>query len=373
MNTLQLPPLYSQENRKWLLFSLIFSLFYFLPPLLFDGSISTVHWLAMIAAYLVFIAMTIYTGSSQTEQAPYRIAALLTLCFFTSAITPGTNALFGFSMYFAAYYLPRKQSLAALALTIVLIITAFFIWQRHPLFIGIAIFLSIGLFTLSTMLRKEFIHTLKERRSTEDIQKLATIAERERISRDLHDLLGHSLSGIALKAELAEKLLAAKNYEQAQAQIHSVAQLTRQALSEVRESVVGLKKRGLMGELETLRQLLTSAGFDTNIDAENVNINAIYPQQESALIMIVKEAGTNILRHSKGDKVRVTLSGGSKDFVLQVWDNGASNTRREGNGISGMRERCNALHGALQVAHTEHGTTITATLPTAQNAGESHD
>lgn len=362
MNTLQLPPLFSRDNYKWLLLSLLYSLFYFLPALLAPTAKVT-YWLAIIIAYAAFIAMAIYTGKSATPQAPYRIIALLALCFAISFFAPGTNALFGFAAFFAAYYLPRKIALAIFALAIGLIVIAFLWWQRHPLFIGIACFLCFMLFGFGSLLRKDIIHAMNEQRSADDIQKLTAIAERERIGRDLHDLLGHSLSSIALKAELAEKLIAAKNYSDAEAEIHSVAQLSRQALAQVRASVAGLKQRGLMAELDTLRQLLESAGFDTHIDSATIDLAALNPTQESALIMLIKEAGTNVLRHSNGNQLELKLCCNDKDVSLRVWDNGKADAISAGNGISGMQKRCQDLNGKLQICQDDNGTTLTATLP----------
>ena len=113
---------------------------------------------------------------------------------------------------------------------------------------------------------------------------------------DMHDLLGHSLSSLALKSELSEKLIEKGNIELAQQEISEVAELARSTLSEVRQAVTGLKLQSLNGGIEKLSEQLQHLGFKTTLDVAPIQVDA---SMESTLLMLCKEWVTNILRHSQ--------------------------------------------------------------------------
>ena len=119
------------------------------------------------------------------------------------------------------------------------------------------------------------------------------------------NLLGHSLSSLALKSELAEKLINKGKSEAAQSEIQQVAQLARQTLSEVRQAVTGLNKQSLKSTISELSDELTNLGYETE---QNIQIPTLSAKTESTLSMLCKEWVTNILRHSSGNKVFVEIS-----------------------------------------------------------------
>ena len=106
----------------------------------------------------------------------------------------------------------------------------------------------------------------KLRLAQEEVERLAKLAERERIARDMHDLLGHTLSVVVLKSELAQKLMS-RDPAKAMQEMAEVERISRQGLAEVREAITGYRSSGLAAEIEHVRETLTAAGIDTTIEA----------------------------------------------------------------------------------------------------------
>ncbi|MCV6626644.1 MAG: sensor histidine kinase, partial [Cellvibrionaceae bacterium] len=316
--------------------------------------------------YGVFLALYSWGIKSNSRQAIKPIGAMLLLSSLTTLLTPGTNAIYGYSVFLAAYYLPWRQSALLLALTLALELSAFiYLYSEYPIYLRIALFLTVALYINGILLRKDMHHRFIQERDQNKIEQLATIAERERIGRDLHDLLGHSLSSIALKAELAEKLLQAEDQTASAAEIKQVAKLARQALSEVRESVAGLKTKGLEAELKQLCEHLYTAGFNSQCSNQLGRISA---DVEASLILMLKEACTNIIRHSQGDQARLELLSQGRNIVLKVWDNGQAANIERGNGLAGMAERCQQLGGQLDISSSANGTELSLVLPLLEEA-----
>ncbi len=199
----------------------------------------------------------------------------------------------------------------------------------------------------------------KLRKANEEIEHLATVAERERIARDLHDVLGHTLSVITLKSELAGKLME-RDPERAGKEIREVEQISRQALSDVRDAIRGYRSKGLAAELALAKSTLETAGVTVQCDAATtMKLPAV---QETVLSLAVREAVTNVVRHAGARSCRMRLEQQNGTCRLEIQDDGRGSSNGEGNGLKGMRERVEMLGGTLQRS-TESGTTLTITLP----------
>jgi two-component system sensor histidine kinase DesK len=197
------------------------------------------------------------------------------------------------------------------------------------------------------------------RKANEEIEHLAKVAERERIARDLHDVLGHTLSVITLKSELAGKLID-RDPERAGREIREVEQISRQALSDVRDAIRGYRSQGLAAELAQAKSTLETAGLTVQCDAATtVKLPAV---QESVLSLAVREAVTNVVRHAQAHTCRMRLEQENGSCRLEIHDDGRGSSSAEGNGLRGMRERVEMLGGTL-LRSTEAGTTLTITLP----------
>jgi two-component system, NarL family, sensor histidine kinase DesK len=198
------------------------------------------------------------------------------------------------------------------------------------------------------------------RKANEEIEQLAKVAERERIARDLHDVLGHTLSVITLKSELAGKLID-RDPERAGKEIREVSEISRQALSEVRDAIRGYRSKGLAAELAQAKTTLETAGLTVQCDAAStVKLPAV---QESVLSLVVREGVTNVVRHAQARSCRLRLEQHNGTCSLEIEDDGLGSSGEEGNGLRGMRERVEMLGGTL-LRDTRSGTKLTITVPT---------
>jgi two-component system sensor histidine kinase DesK len=208
------------------------------------------------------------------------------------------------------------------------------------------------------------------RKANEEIEHLATVAERERIARDLHDVLGHTLSVIILKSELAGKLME-RDAQRAGKEIHEVEQISRQALSEVRDAIRGYRSRGLEAELAQAKSTLETAGvaanFEVKFEAARVPLPAV---QESVLSMAVREAVTNVVRHAHAHTCSLRLEQRNGSCHLEIEDDGRGGFQNEGNGLRGMRERVEMLGGTL-TRNSQAGTRLAITVPLKGSAPKS--
>jgi two-component system, NarL family, sensor histidine kinase DesK len=177
----------------------------------------------------------------------------------------------------------------------------------------------------------------------EELARAAVAEERLRFARDLHDLLGHSLSLIALKSELAGRL-AELDPARARAEMADVEAAARRALAEVREAVSGYRQIGCALALAEARAALSAAGITLRAPAA---VPALPQAVDAVLGWVVREATTNVLRHSGARTVTVELAVG-EEAALTVTDDGRGSGAPPGAGLSGLVERVEGLGGRLE-------------------------
>jgi len=194
-------------------------------------------------------------------------------------------------------------------------------------------------------------------------QRLTQMAERERIARDLHDVLGHTLSVITLKAELAGWLLTQPNgHERVSKEMADVERIAARALADVRETILGEQAETLVAELQRAADTLRTAGIALACVDEHSRIDAT---QERILCLALREAVTNIVRHANARSCHVRLQTEPDGHVLEVRDDGRGGSFREGQGLKGMRERAEAGGGSVS-RDVSAGTRLTVRLPLLQ-------
>jgi two-component system sensor histidine kinase DesK len=206
--------------------------------------------------------------------------------------------------------------------------------------------------------------------SHEEVRRLAALAERERIGRDLHDLLGHTLSMVALKSDLAARLLD-HDPAAARSEINQVSRVARDALSQVRRAVSGIRAAGIAAELASAKLLLETDGvtFDYRLD-DGFAGSALPAGVESALAMTVREAATNIQRHARAHRAEAVFAMEGGEAVLSIADDGRGGAIVPGNGLNGMRERIEGLRGRLRIEAGDGdggGTRVEVRVPRAAN------
>lgn len=207
--------------------------------------------------------------------------------------------------------------------------------------------------------------------ANEIISQLIVIEERQRIARDLHDTLGQKLSLIGLKSDLAQKLVSNKP-DTAISELEDIQQTARTALKEVREMVSEMRGLKLEDEMIRVKQLLEAAGIHFEIDGIST-VKNIPLYIEHVLSMCLKEAITNVVKHSKATVCKVSIRNIADEWEINVEDNGIGIqekiTSHKMNGLQGMRERLDFVNGSLGMINA-NGTSITIKVPQIKNQTE---
>jgi two-component system, NarL family, sensor histidine kinase DesK len=281
----------------------------------------------------------------------------------------------------------------------VLVITAcylFFSWISHfglgnTLAVALPVLL-IGLAMIGFRLQMRLMHELAQARET--VAKLAANEERLRLARDMHDLTGQSLSMITLKSELAakrlSKLSASAERDAVLTELDDIGRVSRQTLHDIREAVSGYRRPTLAIEVITARNALEAAGVGLDDDPElTLRSGTFDPDTEAVLAWCLREAVTNVIRHSRARHCRIRLTERPGELSLEVADDGHGFTRPDeddqpgsaspaGSGLRGVSERLSAVGGSLSLgpATNGHGFRLAATVPaTAETtaAGTGHN
>lgn len=332
--------------------------FFFIDPVVSHASFRL--WLFDCIGALIFICL--YFGLFFLEN-PLSLAHVVGMVVLGVVYRPynfGSNTFF----IFAAAMLPfcvQTQAVSWIGLFAIGVIGAVQVVLMHGggwiwfWYSGFPVLIGAG----NTFFAERNRMNRRLRKANEEIEHLATVAERERIARDLHDVLGHTLSVITLKSELAGKLIE-RDPQRAAKEIHEVEDISRQALTDVRDAIRGYRAKGLAAELAQAKSTLETAGLTVQCDAATtLKLPAV---QESVLSLAVREAVTNVVRHAHATTCRMRLDQQNGSCRLEIQDDGRGGSSSEGNGLRGMRERVEMLGGTLSRA-TESGTTLTITLP----------
>ncbi|MBV8529584.1 MAG: sensor histidine kinase [Candidatus Dormibacteraeota bacterium] len=226
--------------------------------------------------------------------------------------------------------------------------------------------LTAGLGVMMVFWRRMFTLLIELNKAREEVARLAVSDERLRIARDLHDVLGHSLSVITLKAQVARRTMDT-DLEGARAAIGDVEQVSRDSLRELREMVAGYREQSLSGELRGAAEVLAAAGIELDVQQTAEHIPKA---TEGALAWAVREGVSNVLRHSHARRCRITISEANDGVRFEMFDDGvgtrdrAAESNGSGHGLRGLRERMAKVGGTLDAgAVPGGGFRIAASLP----------
>jgi two-component system, NarL family, sensor histidine kinase DesK len=314
-----------------------------------------------VPIFLYFHLCTYFYGGPHRGRLRY-IAGTFALGYALAPFNPAGLGYLIFGFFSLSFTVPTRIAWRLIGLSIVL-----FVGELALLGHDSNIVLSVGLpgvllgisavYTAYTAEQQRHL-----RRSNDEIMRLATLAERERIGRDLHDLLGHTLSVVALKSELARKLID-RDLDAARNEIGEVERVARDALSQVRTAVSGIRNTALAAELSAATSLLEAQGVKVKCETEHVQLPH---DRETALALSLREATTNIRRHSGASGVTIRVKQESAAVVVEVADDGRGGRIVPGNGLNGMRERlCNVGGTLLLESGKDGGTVLRASVPAA--------
>ncbi|MEU4201883.1 sensor histidine kinase [Streptomyces sp. NPDC045470] len=336
-----------------------------------DGGMSPAHELLGCAGLLTFVAVYFVVLFRHMAHRPVKnplvrsavavIAALAVL--LSSVLGPNWLVLFTFVGVAVAVTQPFGVSRWAIpALTATLVLVGLRYEDIHAYLFAYALPCLLSGFAMVGV--QYLIRTTKElREAREEVARLAANEERLRLARDLHDLLGHSLSLITLKSELAGRMLPGEPAGAAQ-QVADIERVSRQALVDVREAVTGYRRPRLTVELAGARAALRTAAITADIDpAVEQEHRGLAEDGEGALAWALREAVTNVVRHSGAGRCEVLLTeeweaDERRYLCLSVVDDGTGPPRggsHDGNGLSGLRERLALTDGRLETGAAPGG------------------
>lgn len=206
--------------------------------------------------------------------------------------------------------------------------------------------------------------------ANEQIKDLVKREERQRIARDLHDTLGHTLSLITLKSQLVEKLIV-KNPERASAEAKEITQTSRTALRQLRELISDMRMITVEEELEQIKAILQAANVELEVKQE-ASASSLSPIEQNIVGMCLREAVTNVVKHSKATTCTVSVLESQGELILKVEDNGIGLADRshDGNGIRGMKERIALIDGFVELGTINPGTLLTVKVPVVIRTGK---
>jgi len=352
-----------QDEHKWMpIIWLPFMIWFFLDPIW--NHPTPLHWIGNTVFGLIFIWLYLYSFSRPEPKRLYAIVAMFVMAgLVVNYQNAAVTTLLIYAIAAGAFTVSRPRMLVLLAIALALLGL-----DVHNLHLPVGLWGWMLLVIIVVGIANHMgalAHCASEqlRKADAEIEHLAKVAERERIARDLHDLLGHTLSLITLKAELARKLVD-RDPQRAKEEMLDVEHTSRAALADVREAISGYRGQGLAAELVQARKTLETAGITVNAEVSELPLS---PAQEKVLALALREAVTNVVRHAQAQQCRVRLQQEKNLCTLEIADNGSGADAPEGNGLRGMRERLEALGGSLQ-RQTSAGTRLVIQLPLACTA-----
>lgn len=194
----------------------------------------------------------------------------------------------------------------------------------------------------------------------EHINLLLAENERNRISRDLHDSIGHTFVMLKLKAELAEKYLDKNNIEAAKKELQEISEISSTSMTETRSIINKLKHRSITEELKVITDIMTMA--DISLDIKNNMTTLPSELVEWTITMVLKELTNNVIKHSKANKCNININESSNNYTIIVSDNGRGFENIDGKELSSIRDRIKLVNGVIDITSKKFPTTIKVTI-----------
>ncbi len=332
-----------QHKMRW--GHLIYLGFYFIPPFLQPTSL--LQWLGILLLLVVFLIVYLKTESAPLSQRWYWLMGMVLIASLATPLNSGSMTMFAFVGFYIGFWCRGVVYPIALVLLLSWQGYLLWLWWWQPVYWlqAYAAIVTLGVSISGRVEQMRQQHLKQLERSNAELELMATQLERERIARDLHDLMGHSLASIALKAELTEVWLDQQQYSLVKRNLVELQQLARHSLIQVRETITGYRQQGIHVVLPMLLAQLRSNGWQCHIDA---NFNTFAQHCPEDMELILTELCTNLLKHSNGNQMWLKLDRAGEQWQLQFKDNGDCFAINPGNGLRGISERLQAIGGELQ-------------------------
>jgi len=296
------------------------------------------------------VYLTVWPSGGRPSQSPRWVILAVLGVTLAGLLGPGSIGVLMYVLISGAAVLPTNRAFLLLWITMAGMALYTGLSKQGTQWSEIIVFGSITLMMIALMGNVRAIRALQAAR--DEVARLAVADERSRIARDLHDVLGHNLTTITVKASLARKLLERGQREPAAVEIGDVERLSRQALTDVRATVSAQRRVSLPEELAGARAVLTAAGIEPVLPQASEDVR---PEYSEVFAYVLREAVTNVVRHSGASRCAVSLGAS----WLDVTDDGTGLTSTvegpTGNGLNGIRERLSPLGGSLRVGRAPGG------------------
>lgn len=348
------------DMRFYAWLNLVWAVFVPITPLFAEGAFPDWFWPTWIslAVFLVLYFRTFHRRVH--ESALWYALAIALLGYVVTPFNSGAQTYIVYAVAFFAFVPDLRFAVRLMAVTVIAFAVEWWLLGFPWIYSTTALVVGPVIGGMNLVYRRNQQRNAELKLSHDEVRRLAALAERERIGRDLHDLLGHTLSLITLKSELANKLFE-RDPGAAKREMVDVERVARDALAQVRRAVTGIRAAGLAAEMASARLLLESNGVRLSYDFADVPLPV---EIETVLAMTVREAATNIQRHAGARSARVTLEAQDGRLVLRIEDDGRGGAIVPGNGLSGMRERLAGIGADLRVdSGRGRGTVLVASLP----------
>lgn len=319
----------------------------------------TVQLLATGVTFTLFLLTYFASFRLQGTRLLVSIVVMVAIGVASAPIGGGWTAFAVYPAMQAARIRPRRRATLAVLATILTFLLAGLAWGQ-PLFWWLPSLMVPTLLGGAALSREAFYERTRALlRTQEEVRRLAGIAERERMARDLHDTVGRTLTLVALRADLVSRL-AMHDGEAARAEARLIAAEARAGLQEVSAALEGQTGGSLAKEVGASAAALATAGVDAQLRGDAARA----PRDAGALLaMTLREAVTNVIRHANATRCVIGLEVGGDSVRLTVADDGTGGPIEEGNGLTGMRQRLFAAGGSMALVERRPGTALIATVP----------
>ncbi|MFC4010317.1 sensor histidine kinase [Nonomuraea purpurea] len=311
---------------------------------------------ALLLAFVASFMSTVLSARSYLERGRWTYPLL----GLTTALGVGAALVFGgswlslpvYTVVLYGFTLPANWAVWANLANLGVVVGAGVIHGTEPMTIIVLCLQVVTLGVLFISVRNSRVLNVKLRLAQGEVARLAATEERLRIARDLHDLLGHSLSLIVLKSELAGRL--AEQSPQARKEIEDIESVARKALTEVREAVTGYRQRSLSEELDNARAVLRAAGVRSEVRVSGTPLPGLL---DGLFGWSVREGTTNVVRHARATSCEIRVTSDAACATLEIVDDGkgGEGSYEMGSGLRGLTERVTGAGGAVTAGPSPGG------------------